>query len=301
MAAPPRLLCVGHASIDHHFEVDALALPPAKVPAHRHMQRVGGMSSNAAVAAARLGARVAFAGPVGDDAGAPLIAAHFAAEGVEPRGLVRVPGAATSVSAVIVDAAGERLIVNHRGNALERAPRFEPGWLADIDLLLADPRCVDWAATALTAARERGILTLLDADIAPRADLRRLVPLADWVVFSEPGLRAYSDAPAPAALGEALGGGAGAAVVTCGERGQCWLARGAVLRELPAFEVAPVVDTTAAGDVFHAALGLALAEGRDAAAALRFASAAAALKCLHPGGVAGAPRRAEVDALLAAR
>lgn len=301
MAAPPRLLCVGHASIDHHFEVDALALPPAKVPARGHARRVGGMSSNAAVAAARLGARVAFAGPVGDDDGAVQIAAHLTAEAIEPRGLLRVPGAATSVSAVIVDAAGERLIVNHRGDALTRAPRFDPAWLDDVDLLLVDPRCPAWAVAALTEARRRRIPSVFDGDVAPRADLHRLVALADWAVFSEPGLAAYSDAPDAAALAEAIGAGAGHAVVTRGEHGQRWLAHGAPLRELPACPVAPVVDTTAAGDVFHAALGVALAEGSDAAAAMRFASAAAALKCLRPGGVAGAPRRTEVDALLAPR
>lgn len=301
MAAPPRLLCVGHASIDHHFMVEALAAPPAKIPARSHVQRVGGMSSNAAVAAARLGARVAFAGPVGDDAGASQVAAHLAAEGIEPRGLVRVPDAATSVSAVLVDAGGERLIVNHRGDALARAPHFDAAWLDGVDVLLADPRCAVWAAAALAAAREHGIPSVFDGDVAPRADLQRLVPLADWAVFSEPGLAAYSDAPAAQALAAAIAAGAAHAVVTRGERGQRWLARGGPLRELPAQALAPVVDTTAAGDVFHAALGVALAEGREAAEALRFASAAAALKCLRPGGVDGAPRRAEVEALLAAR
>jgi sulfofructose kinase len=68
--------------------------------------------------------------------------------------------------------------------------------------------------------------------------------------------------------------------------------------QLPAFEVHPVVDTTAAGDTFHGALAVALGEGRSDEQALRFAAAAAALKCLKPGGVAGAPRRPEVDRFL---
>jgi sulfofructose kinase len=58
------------------------------------------------------------------------------------------------------------------------------------------------------------------------------------------------------------------------------------------------VDTLAAGDVFHAAFALALAEGRAEAAALRFASAAAALKCTRFGGIVGSPTRAEVEQLL---
>jgi sulfofructose kinase len=294
----PRLLCVGHASVDHLFEVEALVLPPAKLPARSHWRMVGGMSTNAAVAAARLGARVAFAGPVGDDEGATLLEAHLAAEGIEARGVTRVPGTSTSISSVIVDARGERLIVVHRGDALARAPRFDPAWLDGIELLLTDPRCAAWAEAALRAAQERGIPSVLDADLAPREDLQRLVPLARWAVFSEPGLAAFSDAPAERGLAAAIAAGARSAVVTHGERGLLWRDGDSPTRQLPAFVLTPVVDTTAAGDVFHAALGIALAEGQADRAALRFASAAAALKCLRPRGALGAPARAEVEALL---
>jgi sulfofructose kinase len=62
-----------------------------------------------------------------------------------------------------------------------------------------------------------------------------------------------------------------------------------------------VVDTLGAGDVFHGAFVLAVAEGRAVAEAARFANAAAALKCTRAGGRAGIPTRAEVEALLLAR
>jgi sulfofructose kinase len=61
------------------------------------------------------------------------------------------------------------------------------------------------------------------------------------------------------------------------------------------------VDTLAAGDVFHAGIALALAEGRDEVAAMRFGAAAAGLKCTRFGGSMGAPTRAEVEAFLAER
>ena len=300
-AARTRLLCVGHASVDHLFEVDTLPAPPAKVAAHNHWRVIGGMSANAAVAAARLGAQVGFAGPVGDDEAAPLIEAHFAAAGIDARRLVRVASACSSNSAVLIDGRGERLIVTHRGDALRRAPAFDPAWLDGTDVLLVDPRCAAWAAAALAAAHDRAILSILDADVAPRDDLQRLVPLARWVVFSEPGLAAFDAGASEAALAAALACGAQHAVVTLGERGLLWLQRGTPLRRLEAFAVAPVVDTTAAGDVFHGALGVALAEGQADATALRFAAAAAALKCLRPRGADGAPTRAEVESLLAAR
>jgi sulfofructose kinase len=68
---------------------------------------------------------------------------------------------------------------------------------------------------------------------------------------------------------------------------------------MSAFPIRPI-DTLAAGDVFHGAFALALAEGREETFAMRFAAAAAAIKCTRFGGIGGAPGRAEVEALLAA-
>src|SRR5215475_4079874 len=69
------------------------------------------------------------------------------------------------------------------------------------------------------------------------------------------------------------------------------------LRQVPAFAV-KVVDTLGAGDTFHGAFTLMLAEGMNERVAMRFAAAAAALKCTKYGGILGAPSRAEVEAFL---
>ena len=102
-------------------------------------------------------------------------------------------------------------------------------------------------------------------------------------------------------LGAALAAMAGRTpsflAVTQGPRDVLWR-DGAALRQSPVFAV-EAIDTLGAGDVFHGAFTLALAEGRDVIAALRFAAAAAGLKCTRLGGSMAAPRRAEVDALLA--
>jgi len=297
-SAGVRVLGVGHVALDHLFSVDALPTRAVKTPAHRHRTMVGGMTASACVAAARLGASARFVSPVGDDAAVADFAAHFEREGVDARGIVRVPGATSSISAIVVDAAGERLIINHRGNALVRAPAFGTTWLEQTDLLLTDPRCMAWAEAALHGARQRGMLSVLDADASPREDLERLVGLATWTVFSEPGCAAYLDGTREQAMAAALSAGAQVAVVTLGERGLLWQRAGEAPRRLPAWPVAPVIDTTAAGDVFHGALGVALAEGQGDDSALRFAAAAAALKCLQADGVLGAPRRDAVEQLL---
>jgi sulfofructose kinase len=64
---------------------------------------------------------------------------------------------------------------------------------------------------------------------------------------------------------------------------------------MAACSVAHVEDTTAAGDVFHGALAVALAEGQSDEAALHFASVAAALKCQRADAVLGAPMRTELE------
>ena len=84
---------------------------------------------------------------------------------------------------------------------------------------------------------------------------------------------------------------------TRGPRGTIWLNETGELEETPAFPV-EAVDTLGAGDVFHGAFALRLAEGAEVREALRFAAAAAALKCTRHGGGQAAPQRVEIEELL---
>ncbi|MBM3386351.1 MAG: sugar kinase [Betaproteobacteria bacterium] len=298
-----HLLCVGHVALDLIFCVHDFPAQATKTPAHRHHRGVGGMSGNAAQALARLGAQVRLCAPVGDDASADVFEQVLRQEGVELSGLRRVPGATSSVSSIIVDRHGERMIFNAKGSALDAPGPFDPAVFEGIDFVLVDPRCPTWAEAALAEARRRGIVSMLDGEVSPRADLQQLVPLADWRVFSEQGLLAWADEPTckPEALMQRLVAASPQRRVVCtrGARGVQWCDAHGALQSLPAIEVGTVVDTLGAGDVFHAALALALAEGQAEGHALRFASAAAALKCSRPDGIAGAPQRAEVEAVLA--
>lgn len=297
-----RLLCVGHVALDLMFHIDAMPVNPTKISANHFLQCVGGMSGNAAVAAARLGAKVRFAGPVGDDDAANVFAAHFARESVDASLMFRLSGSSSSVSAILVDQRGERFIFNRRGDALKQPPPFDQNWLQDTDVLMTDPRCPVWCESALSAARKAGVLSVFDGDIAPKQDLERLVPLTDWAVFSSQGLATYApDATHPEhGLAKALAAGARCAVVTHGEHGIWWMRPGSPAEFMSSYKVLRVVDTTGAGDVFHAALAVALGEGSNDRDALRFASYAAAIKCQRAGGVLGAPQREELERTLEA-
>jgi len=298
-----KVICVGHSALDRLFTVEAWPGASAKVAAHAYAEVGGGMAANAAVAIARLGGAAHFWGPAGDDGVADVMRAQLEAAGVDANRLRRFTGLSSSTSAILIDARGERLIVSYRGSALQAAADWLPlTEIASAGALLADVRWPQGAHAALRAARRAGIPSVADADTAEPAALQALAGEAEYAVFSEPGLDCFAGAgDIESSLRRALALGARFAAVTQGERGVSWIEAGDArgLRHLAAFPVA-AVDTLAAGDVFHGAFALELARGAAPADALRFAAAAAAIKCTRPNGRDGSPSREEVEALLGA-
>jgi sulfofructose kinase len=303
---PLRVACVGHAALDHVFEIGAFPQAPTKTLAKRYVARPGGMSLAASVAAARLGACARLLARVGEDAAAEFLRARIAGEGVQAAGVESVRGTSTSLAAVIVDAHGTRQIYIHRGHAIERAHPLDLRQLEGADVVLADPRWEAGAVAALDWARAHGVPSLLDADVAPLPVLDRLVSRARWVAFSEEGLALWARGRSlDDALAEALARGPRLALVTLGAQGASWreqtaTAQPADLSRCASPEVR-ALDTTGAGDVFHAALALALADGRATDQAVAHACAAAAFKCESGGGAEGAPTQEQLAAWLRRR
>lgn len=297
-ALPPLVIVLGSVVVDHAWVVDDIPARPTKSTARGYSMGVGGLAANAAIAVARLGGRVAFWGRVGDDANGPAVAAALAAEGIDISGLRRCPGGRTAVSAVLVDLAGERATISFRGEGLDPDPAWLPlDRLAEAAVLLCDPRWPQAAALALAEARDRRLPSVMDAERSQTRILHQLVPLVDHAIFSEPGLQNFAAGARPAeALARALAMGTRVvAAVTRGENGVLWLPAGqAAPRTTPAFKV-DARNTTGAGDVFHGAYALAIAEGQGTEAAMRFAAAAGALRA--EAGIT--PNRAQVQALLA--
>ncbi|EAN9664570.1 sugar kinase [Salmonella enterica] len=283
-----RIACVGITVMDRIYYVEGLPTEGDKYVAKRYTEVGGGPAATAAVAAAKLGAQVDFIGRVGDDDTGNSLLAELESLGVNTRYTRRYTQARSSQSAIMVDAKGERIIVNYP------SPDLLPdaGWLNDIDfsqwdVVLADVRWHDGAKQAFTLARQAGVMTVLDGDITPQ-DISELVALSDHAAFSEPGLaRLTGMSEAIDALKKAQMLTNGHVYVTRGSEGCNWLEKAAV-RHQPGFTV-EVVDTTGAGDVFHGALAFGLASGYAIEEAVRFASGVAALKCTRPGGRAGIP------------
>jgi sugar/nucleoside kinase (ribokinase family) len=294
------VLCAGIAVQDIVLRVPQFPPPGGKAMADDFVIVSGGCAVNAAIAVARLDGRAHYAGPLGDDSDpvSNQLMAELAREGVGTAGVVRVSGARAPVSGIMIDAAGERMIATYRDRRIEAARPADPDALvANVTVLLADNRFPDFVRPICEAARRRGIPVVLDAD-RPTTENNPLFAISTHVVFSSECLRATTGC---ADLDEGLRRIAPQTqaflAVSNGPEDALYIAEG-VVRRMPVFAI-DAVDTLAAGDVFHAGFALALAEGRDELAALRFGAAAAALKCTRFGGSAGAPRRAEVEAFLA--
>jgi sulfofructose kinase len=303
-AAPgrvPRILCIGIPVRDLTLRIDGFPQRGSKTSASHFDEICGGNGLNGAVAIARLGGRAALTGPIGDrlEASSRFIFEKLAREGIDTAHLVHMPGLVTPVSAIVIDADGERTIVTFRDPGLWQVslPDTE-ALLADCDAILIENRCAEFVADLAAAARQRGIAVITAVDLAMSLQ-DSLLTLSSHLIFSSEALQATAGISGDAeALMKMAAVTPSFLAVTRGAQGTIWFDQDRNLRETPAFPV-QAVDTLGAGDVFQGAFTLAITEGKDLPGALRFAAGAAALKCTRHGGAFAAPQRAEVEALLA--
>lgn len=291
----PKIVVVGSFNADLMAYTERLPRPGETVAGRSFALGAGGKGTNQAVAAARLGAQVAFVGRIGQDVFAQSALELWRREGIDASRVVQDPDVSTGVAPVLVDDRGENSIVVVLGAnlAMTAADADEACELiASSDVVLTQLEIAEEATRrALEIAREAGVKSVLNP--APATSVRReTLELADWLTPNETELQTLRDS-----IGEALPlrdgqklavtlGAAGAALISAGDR-----------LEVAAPEV-DAVDTTGAGDAFNGALAVALAEGAEPVEALRFANAAAALSVTRRGTSASMATRAEVDAAL---
>ncbi|SDR48869.1 PfkB family carbohydrate kinase [Pseudovibrio sp. Tun.PSC04-5.I4] len=289
----PIILCLGNSTWDRIYSVEEIPSQATKYFSNQLLEVGGGVAATAAVAAARLGARVFFAGRQGNDTVGDQITLDFAKYNVDTRFLRKFDSVLSPSAVVHVDKRGERQITVLKDlNMPTDAAWIDETMLDGVDCVLCDCTWPEGAERILSLARELNIETVIDADIGGEG-LRKLLPLGTHVAFSHPALRDFSKTDnTEEALKIAQQFVKGTVYVTQGEKGCFWL-EGGKLQHLPAYQV-DVVDTTGAGDVFHGALALAISEKAQCVEAVRFASATAALKCTQVGGRAGIPQKAQV-------
>jgi ribokinase len=263
----------------------------------------GGKGANAAVAAARMGARVAMFACVGADDFGRARLADLDAEGIDVAGVRRVPDIASGVALITVDARGENTIVVASGaNTMLGLEALDGLALGPDDVLLTQLEVPFATATAaLRLARDAGATTVLNT--APyNAACAAMLPLVDVVIANEVeaadliGWPSITPENAAEAIGTILGRGPRAVALTLGSRGAA-VGRGDERRQFPAPQVT-VVDTTAAGDAFCGALAAGLAAGDDLFVAAERAVVAGSLAVTKAGAQPSLPRREEVEAIV---
>ena len=306
------IVVVGSLNMDFVVTTDHLPAHGETVLGRDFQMIPGGKGANQACAAGKLssaGAAVRMVGRVGYDLFADHLKASLSAAGVDVSFVHATKAQPTGVALIWVDRTGQNSIVvasgaNHQLHACDvgaMRPAFRGAGFALFQLETP----LDTVASALAAAREEGARTILDP--APARPLpAKLLTEVDILTPNESEachllgrpVRRISPAEAGALASELLQLGPRTVVMKLGEQG-CVSVDGDGEIHAPGFAV-EARDTTAAGDVFNAALAVALAEGRPMAEALRFANAAAAISVTRLGAQASVPTRHEVDSFLAA-
>ncbi|TAH65556.1 MAG: sugar kinase [Rhodopseudomonas palustris] len=296
----PRILCIGMPVRDLTFRIDAMPARGAKKRAEHFAEICGGNAINAAIGIARLGGRALLTGPMGDrtEPAQHTLLDQLAREGIDATHLVAMPGLTTPVSAVMLDDSGERTIVTFRDPGLWQVKLPDAATLLPYcDAILIENRCAPFGLDLCIAARQRGLMVVVDID-RPMALTDPLLTVASHLVFSSDALRATASAASDAEALDKLAALTPAFLAgTRGPHGTIWRDEAGRLQETPSFAV-QAVDTLGAGDIFHGAFALAITERQSINDALTFASAAAALKCTRFGSAFAAPGREEVEQLL---
>ena len=299
-----RILVLGGMNMGLITRASRLPKPGETLRGERFYNSSGGKGATQAVAAARLGAQVTMVGRVGNDLFGPALLDALRRDGIDVGDVAVDTEEATGAGVIIVDGSGQNHVLatygaNLRCDAVQLAAVESHLDAADALMLQMEvPFEVSTAAAAM--AQARGVRVILDP--APAAE----IPVAtyghlDIVAPNQTEAEIHTGVivddveSAHQAAAILLQRGVSVAIIKMAELGVYY----ATVHEsghVPPFPV-DVVDTTSAGDAFHGALAVALAEGQSLPAAVRFGAAAGALAVTRPGVQDSMPARAEVEAL----
>jgi sulfofructose kinase len=296
---PFDVVGMGLNSIDHLCLVPQYPVSNSKVKIERFSKQGGGQVATAMVALSRWGIKTKYLGKVGDDDLGRLSLDMVRREGIDVSSVTVEPQASSQFAFIMVEASsGERTILWHRDDRL----MYREGELRKTDvcagkMLHLDGHDIRAAIQCARWAKEAGVPTVLDIDkVEPLTP--ELIRNIDFLVTGSrfPSLfTGVSDREK--AFIELQKHTSGFLCTTLGSEGAMALVEGGIVH-VKGFDI-KAVDTTGAGDVFHAGFLYGLLQNWEVSEILRFANAVAALKCRDLGGRRGIPRLGEVQELLA--
>ena len=296
------VLGLGCSAVDELIYVPTFPTPETKLRVSRRERQCGGLTATALVAAARLGAKAAYAGVLGSDADSHFVLDSLKRENVDVQYVCRRPEARPIHSTILVDEARRtRTILFDLAGSTGADPTWPPEEIIRATkVLYVDHYGIEGMTRAARIARSARIAVVADLERNEWPGFDELLALVDHLIVSQAFAERLTGIADPGKAASSLWrADRQVVVVTAGENG-CWY-RGKdeeLVIHHPAFEV-EVLDPTGCGDVFHGAYAAALAHGTPLHERIRFASAAAAIKAMHRGGQAGIPTRSAVEQWLA--
>lgn len=294
-----QVVGLGQACVDYVGRVPGYPAEDSKTELEGLFTSCGGPAATALVTLARAGIATSFLGSISDDPFGVQIVEGLEKERVDISCLKITPGYVSQFAFIaITEGDGKRTIFWRRGSAPMLTPEevsLDP--FPGARILHLDGLMLEAAKEAVSQAKQRRITVVMDAGTLREGTLD-LVKQVDVLIASEAFSEALlgSKGSHQAVLEELSSMGPREVVITLGARGAIGLDQGGIIRQA-AFPVASR-DTTGAGDVYHGAYIYGLIEGWTMSQCMSFASAAAALKCMHGGGWRGIPRIQEIEGFM---
>ncbi|MGF1691018.1 ribokinase [Photobacterium kagoshimensis] len=300
-----KLVVLGSVNADHVLQVASFPRPGETLHGHSYSVIPGGKGANQAVAAARLGADIAFIACVGDDSFGITIREAFANDGINTEAVLIEEATPTGIAMIQVAATGENSIcISAEANACLTPARLAPhhALISNADTLLMQLETpVETIEAAARVAKEANTKVVLNP--APAQTLSDdLLQLVDMITPNETeaelltGIKVVDMASAQQAADVLHKKGIPTVMITLGSQG-VWVSQQGQGEQVAGFRV-EATDTTAAGDTFNGALLTGLQEGKSLNDAIRFAHAAAAISVTRLGAQTSIPHRHEVKRFL---
>jgi len=300
-----KLVVLGSVNADHVLQVASFPRPGETLLGHSYTVIPGGKGANQAVAAARLGADIAFIACVGDDSFGRNMVTEFNNDGINTQAVMIEQDTPTGIAMIQVAATGENSIcISAEANACLTPERLAPHreLITQADTLLMQLETpIETITQAAKIAKQAGTHVVLNP--APAQPLNdALLSVIDLITPNETeaelltGIKVIDMASAQVAANVLHDKGIAEVMITLGSQG-VWMSQTGTGKQVKGFRV-DAVDTTAAGDTFNGGLLAGLQAGLILDEAVRFAHAAAALSVTRVGAQTSIPTKAEVDAFL---
>jgi sulfofructose kinase len=297
-----QVVGLGQACVDYLGGIATYPKEDAKAELANLYMRCGGPACTALVSLSRLGIQTSFLGSISDDPFGVNILRNLKREKVDISHLKVTPGFTSQFAFIaITKNSGKRTVFWHRGNVPHlRKDDVDMRPFSKANILHLDGLMIEASIAAARQAKTLGLTVLMDAGTM-REGTKELVKFVDILIASETFAKPLvsTDASPETSLRVLQDLGPGKVVITLGAKGSIGLDTRGIVRQR-AFSIS-AVDTTGAGDVYHGGYIYGLLQGWEMARCMRFASAAAALKCSHIGAQSGIPTLEMVNGLLRER